>query len=146
MKPLDIILYEAIVADDALMQIIGGRVRGTCFEIPPTEQDNTPIPNIIVTDDGFQEQSWTKDDLWDSLSDRVQATVDIAANNPAEVKDIATKVRRAVNNRIAQMCNIGESIPTLQALTSDGIAWDWLKPCYFTKLVYTADVGAEVNP
>ena len=140
MKQVDEIIYEAIVADDALMQIIGGRVVNTCFEIPPTEKDNTPLPNIIITDDGFQEQVWTKDDLWDSLSDRVQATVDIAANNPEELKSIAFKVRKAVNNRVKEMAANGEDIPTLQSLTSEGIAWDWMKPCYYMKLVYTADV------
>ena len=143
MKQVDEIIYEAIVADDALMQLIGGRVVSTCFEIPPTEDDNTPLPNIIITDDGFQEQAWTKDDLWDSLSDRVQATVDIAASNPEEVKSIAAKVRKAVNIRISDMAAHGEDIPTLQSLTSDGIAWDWMKPCYYTKLVYTADVDSS---
>ena len=36
------------------MEAIGGRVVSTCFEVSPDEADNTELPNIIVTDDGFQ--------------------------------------------------------------------------------------------
>ena len=145
MKQVDEIIYDAIKADTDIMTAIGGRVVSTCFEVPPTEDDNTPIPNIIITDDGFQAQIFTKDDIWDSDTDRVQATVDIAAASPSEVKRLAKDVRKAVNNYIHAMYEDGEDIPSLQSLTSDGIAWDWMKPCYHTKLYYTCDVAADLG-
>ena len=64
MKQVDEIIYDAIKADSDLMTAIGGRVVSTCFEIPPTDEDNTPLPNIIITDDGFQNQQTTKDCVW----------------------------------------------------------------------------------
>ena len=67
MKQLDEIIYDAITADAALMAAIGNRVVSTCFEVPPTEDDNTPLPNIIITDDGFVNQLTTKDMLWEAL-------------------------------------------------------------------------------
>ena len=145
MKQVDEIIYDAIKADSDLMTAIGGRVVSTCFEVPPTEDDNTPIPNIIITDDGFQAQIFTKDDIWDSDTDRVQATVDIAAASPSEVKQLAKAVRKAVNDYIHEMYEQGEDIPSLQSLTSDGIGWDWMKPCYFKKLYYTCDVAADLD-
>ena len=145
MKQVDEIIYDAITADETLMALTGGRVVSTCFEVPPTEDDNTPVPNIIITDDGFQAEIFTKDDIWDSDTDRVQATVDIAASSPNEVKQLAKAVRKAVNDYIHAMHEDGEDIPALQSLTSDGVAWDWMKPCYYQKLYYTCDVAVDLD-
>ena len=143
MKTVDELIYEAIVADESLMTTIGGRVTSTCFEIPPDQLDNTEVPNIIITDDGFQAQIFTKDDVWDSDTDRVQATVDIAGKSPEEVKTLARMVRKAVNDYIHAMYESGQDIPSLQSLTSDGIGWDWMKPCYHQNLYYTCDVAVD---
>ena len=74
MKQVDEIIYDAICADAALMEAIGNRVVSTCFEVSPTEQDNTPLPNIIVTDDGFQNLESTKDELWDGCEGLVHVS------------------------------------------------------------------------
>ena len=145
MKQVDEIIYDAITADETLMALTGGHVVSTCFEVPPTEDDNTPVPNIIITDDGFQAEIFTKDDIWDSDTDRVQTTVDIAAASPEEVKQLAKAVRKAVNDYIHTMYDSGQDIPSLQSLTSDGIAWDWMKPCYYQKLYYTCDVAVDLE-
>ena len=145
MKQVDEIIYDAIKADTDLMTAIGSRVVSTCFEVPPTEDDNTPVPNIIITDDGFQAEIFTKDDIWDSDTDRVQATVDIAASSPEEVKQLVKAVRKVVNDYIHLMCESGQDIPSLQSLTSDGVQWDWMKPCYYQKLYYTCDVAVDLD-
>lgn len=136
MKQVDEIIYDAICADAALMEAIGNRVQSTCFEVSPTEKDNTPLPNIIVTDDGFQNQQTTKDALWESSEDRVQVGVDVAAESPREVQRLIRMVRRAVERYVAQMYTQGESIPELEQLSSDGLAWDWMRPCYYQRLAY----------
>lgn len=136
MKQVDEIIYDAIKADDDLMAAIGGRVVSTCFEVSPTEADNTPVPNIIVTDDGFQNLIGTKDNVWESGEDTVQASVDIAADSPSEVKRLVRMVRKAVETHMCSLYASGEQTPELESLTSDGIAWDWMKPCYYQKLTY----------
>ena len=136
MKQFDEIIYDAIKADDDLMAAIGGRVVSTCFEVSPTELDNTPVPNIIVTDDGFQNLIGTKDNVWESGEDTVQASVDIAADSPSEVKRLVRMVRKAVETHMCSLYASGEQTPELESLTSDGIAWDWMKPCYYQKLTY----------
>jgi hypothetical protein len=145
MKSVDEIIYDAICADTALMEAIGSRVVSTCFEVPPAEADNTPLPNIIVTDDGFQNQNGSKDCVWESGEDRVQVTVDVAADSPKEVKRLIRMVRRAVENHIILMSATDGCIPELDSLSSNGIAWDWMKPCYYQQLSYQCTVPSETD-
>ena len=145
MKSVDEIIYDAICADTALMEAIGSRVVSTCFEVPPAEADNTPLPNIIVTDDGFQNQVGSKDCVWESGEDRVQATVDVAASSPEEVRRLIRMVRRAVENHIILMSATDGCIPELDSLSSNGIAWDWMKPCYYQQLSYQCTVPSETD-
>ena len=145
MKQVDEIIYDAIRADAALMEAIGSRVVSTCFEVSPTEADNTPLPNIIVTDDGFQNQQTTKDCLWEAGEDRVQVGVDVAAESPREVQRLIRMVRRAVERYVAQMYTQGEDIPELEQLSSNGLAWDWTKPCYYQQLTYQCITNADTD-
>ena len=86
MATVDLMIYEAIKADTALMELIGGRVVSTCFEIPPDEKDNTELPNIIITDDGMQNNLTTKDCVWEGAQDQVQVSVEIAGADPDQVQ------------------------------------------------------------
>lgn len=145
MKQVDEIIYDAIQADAALMTAIDGRVVSTCFEVSPDETDNTPLPNIIVTDDGFQNQDTTKDSVWEGEDDEVQVTVDIAAKSPNEVKDLVRMVRRAVSRYIIGMYSNHEAVPELDKLSSDGLQWDWMRPCYYQKLTYNCSIKSTTE-
>ena len=138
MKQVDEIFYDALLADESLMTLIGGkgRVTSTCFEVPPDMDDQTPLPNIIITDNGFTNNESTKDTLWEGSEDIVQVGVDVAGRSTNEVKTIIRKVRLAIGRHIASLYNDGEETPELESLTSDGVAWDWMKPCYYQKLIY----------
>ena len=142
MKQVDELIYEAIKADETLMAIIGGRVTSTCFEIPPDELDNTDVPNIIITDDGMQNNVTTKDCVWEGGEDQVQVTVDIAAASPSEVKQIMRMVRKAVE---VYMASLGNDMPTLVSLTAGELAWDWMKPCYYKPLIYQCITKADIE-
>lgn len=144
MKQVDEIIYDAIRADEDLMIAISGHVVSTCFEVSPTDADNTPLPYIIVTDDGFQNQVESKDDGWEGTEDRVSVGVEVAAESPQEVKRLILKVRQAVASYIGQMYDDGEDTPELDSLSSDGLAWDWTKPCYYQRLTYQCITNTEV--
>ena len=144
MKQVDEIIYDAIRADEELMTAISGHVVSTCFEVSPTDADNTPLPYIIVTDDGFQNQVESKDDSWEGTEDRVSVGVEVAAESPQEVKRLILNVRQAVASYIEQMYDDGEDIPELDSLSSDGLAWDWSKPCYYQRLTYQCITNTEV--
>lgn len=141
MKTVDELIYEAIVADESLMTTIGGRVTSTCFEIPPDKLDNTEVPNIIITDDGFQNNVTTKDYVWEGGEDEVRVTVDIAGNSPEEVKQIMRRVRKAVE---IYMVSLAER-PELVSVTSGELAWDWMKPCYYKPLIYQCVTKADID-
>ena len=143
MKQVDEIIYDAIRADEDLMTAIGGRVVSTCFEVSPEEADKTALPYIIVTDDGFQNQIESKDEGWEGSEDRVSVGVEVAAVSPKEVKRLILMVRKSVVNYIGQMYDEGEDIPELDSLSSDGLAWDWMKPCYYQRLSYQCITKTE---
>lgn len=133
------------------MTATSGHVVSTCFEVSPTEADNTPLPYIIVTDDGFQNQVESKDDSWEGTEDRVSVGVEVAAESPQEVKRLIKMVRQSVASYIGQMYDNGddtpeddgEDIPELDSLSSDGLAWDWTKPCYYQRLTYQCITKTE---
>ena len=144
---LDEILYNALVADATLTAYIGGqdRITSTCFEVSPDEQDNTPLPCIIVTDDGLQGGDSTKDDVWESYEDNVQASVEVDAESPKEVKKIIRMVRRAIAVHINTLAAQEKDIPHLVNVQTNGVAWDWLKPCYHETISYQCIVNNDYD-
>lgn len=130
---LDEIFYAALTSDEGIMTATGGRITSTCFEVSPEKDDNTPLPYIIITDDPFTNEQGTKDTIWESNLDSVQAGVEISAISPKEVKRLRRMVRKAIYDYISTMEG---DIPELQSLTNEGIQWDWMKPCYWDKLHY----------
>ena len=137
MKELDEIIYDALTASEGIVAKVGNRIKSTCFEVPPTEDDNTPLPYLIITDDPFTNDTGTKDDVWESDIDRVQASIEIAADSPAEVKELRRMVRQAIGMYVLTL----RDRPELVSVSNDGIAWDWMKPCYYDRLHYQCDVN-----
>lgn len=140
MIALDEIFYNALCSDAKLMEAVGGRIKSTCFEVGPDEPDNTPLPCIIVTDDGTTNQPETKDCEWESWEDRVQASVEVDAESPKAVKQLCRQVRAAIARHIRTMADEGLVIPSLESLQMSGVAWDWMKPCYHQTLTYNCTI------
>lgn len=142
MLRLDKIFFDAITADADLMQAVGGRVKSTSFEVSPTEQDNTPLPYILIMDEGKAPSQTTKDDGWMPYMWRVGAGVLVSANSPNEVDALVMKAMRAIANHIASLAAQGKDIPQLLEgmPQTQGVQWDWEKPCYFDAAHYQCDV------
>ena len=141
---LDELFFNAIMADADLVLAVGGRIESTCFEVSPDDIDNTQLPNIIITDDGLTNQPDSKDVEWESREDRVQASVDVAAEDPKQVKQLIGMVRHAITNYIQALDDQEEDIPYLQSIQTAGVAWDWMKPCYHDVITYTCDVPNQL--
>lgn len=142
MPELDEIFYNAITADAGIMELTGGRIRSTSFEVPPTDADNTPLPYIIITDDPMQDEAGTKDDEWESDWDSVQAGIEIGAASPRKVKELRRMVRHAIAVYVSGMT---ENAPMLRSFSNEGISWDWEKPCYWDRLHYQCDIEVDSN-
>ena len=139
---LDEIIYAAITADQTLQTDTGGRIYSTCIEVPPTDDDNTPLPYIIIDEEPSQNDQGTKDTVWESDVDIVNVGVIISATSPKEVKRLRRLVRQAVENYVV---TLGNDIPYLRSASRDGIAWDWTKPCYYDTLHYQCDMVNDLN-
>ena len=137
---LDELFFNALMADAEVVLAVGGRIESTCFEVAPDDKDNTKLPNIIIMDDGLTNQPTSKDMEWEADEDRVQASVDVAAKNSKQVKQLIRMVRKAIANYIKGMDDKGEEIPLLQSLQTTGVEWDWMKPCYHSVMIYQCDV------
>ena len=142
MLRLDKIFFDAITADAELMQAVGGRVKSTCFEVSPDEQDNTPLPYILILDEGKQPAQTTKDDGWMPSQWRVGAGVEVGAKSPNEVDALVMKAMKAIAAYISTLADQGEEIPYLNEgfPQTQGVAWDWTKPCYFDVARYQCDI------
>lgn len=143
MKDLDQILFDALKGDAALMEAVKGNVVSTCFEVGPDEMDNTPLPCIIVTDDGWQNQQESKDTMWESMEDRVTASIEVDADSPKAVKQLMRLCRKAVARYIESMAEEGEDIPELDSVQASQLAWDWMKPCYWRTITYNCLIKNE---
>lgn len=139
MLRLDKILFDAITADSELMQAVGGRVKSTCFEVSPDEQDNTPLPYIVIRDLGKHPAQTTKDDEWMPSLWNVGAGIEVGATSPNEVDAILMKAIKAVSNYIQTLEGdvpyLNEGFPQTQ-----GVSWDWTKPCYWDLAQYQCDI------
>lgn len=142
MLRLDKIFFDAIIADEELMQAVGGRVKSTCFEVSPDEQDNTPLPYILILDEGKQPAQTTKDDEWMPSQWRVGTGVEVGSKSPNEVDALVMKAMKAIANHISTLVSQGEEIPYLNEgfPQTQGVNWDWTKPCYFDVAHYQCDV------
>ena len=142
MLRLDKIFFDAITADAELMLAVGGRVKSTCFEVSPDEKDNTPLPYILIMDEGKRPAQTTKDDEWMPSQWRVGAGVEVGAKSPNEVDALVMKARKAIAGYISTLAEQGEEIPYLNEgfPQTQGVAWDWTKPCYFDVAHYQCDI------
>lgn len=143
MLQLSKIFYDAITSDAELMQAIGGRVKSTCFEVSPEEKDNTPLPYIVIRDLGRKPSQTTKDDTWIPSMWTVGAGIEVGAISPNDVFALNDKVIEAIGNYIYTLASQGKEIPYLNEgfPATEGVQWDWIKPCYWDVVQYQCDVN-----
>ena len=145
MLRLDKIFFDALTANAELMQAVKGRVKSTCFEVSPEEKDNTPLPYIIIRDEGKSPARSTKDDEWMPSMWQVGAGVEVGAESPNEVDALVMMAMRAIADHMQTLAEQGEDIPYLNEgfPQTEGVAWDWTKPCYFDLAHYQCEIMYE---
>lgn len=136
MMELDEIIFNALTADQVLATETGGRIKSTCIEVPPTDDDNTPIPFIVIYESPSQNDTGTKDNVWESNVDIVNVGVEVSAISPREVQRLRKRIRSAVESYMESMV----SPPYLRSLSWDGVQWDWTRPCYFDTIRYQCEM------
>ena len=140
MLDLDELIYIALISNPEFMTTVGNRVKSTCFEVSPEEQDNTSTPCVIVMDNGLTNQPENKDQVWEGCEDNVVASVEVDGNSPKEVKQLIKMIRRTVAQYMRDKAMQDEEIPELQKIQVSDLAWDWLKPCYHQTITYNCKI------
>lgn len=139
---LDEIIYNALTAEPQLSAATDGRIYSTCIEVPPTDDDNTPLPYIVINEEQSHNDQATKDSVWESIMDVVNVGVIINAESPKAVKRLRRLARTAVGAYVATM---QRNAPYLLSLSYDGITWDWTKPCYYDTLHYSCSMNISTD-
>ena len=132
----DSIFIAAIQSNPALVEQIGGRLYGTAIPLPDEDADNVPVPYIIVTFNGLNNQNETKDDVYESNYD----TVNIGVEVTGETIDDLHELTQAVRDTILSYFREHETAVSDYTFSADPIQYDSLKPCYWQTLRYQCEV------
>ena len=145
----DIIFVKALRSNAELIgQLPAGDVYNTAIALPDEEAENAPLPYIIVSFDGLNNQDTTKDDAFESESDRVQIGITICAGEREELGEMAVAVRTTIREYFRE--HYGDDtdedfalIPDDITLNAQGVQYDSMKPCFWQVLNYQCDTETD---
>ena len=141
----DIIFVRALRSNRELMAALpAGDVYNTTIAEPDEEVLNAPVPYIIVSYDGMQNDSQTKDDSYEGDTDNVQIGIEIAAKTRKQLGELATQIRETVSDFFENLPDDDpdfDLVPLNYNLTAQGVNYDSDKPCYWQVLNYQCDTN-----
>ena len=139
----DKVFYNALRSNASMMAQVGGRIESTSIPVPDEELDNTPVPYIIITFDGLQNDGFTKDNDFEGITDRVQISIEVAAQSRDELGQIMTDIRQTVINYFedteGHAWDDYDYIPQNYTFSAGKVSYDSMKPCYYQTLTYNCD-------
>lgn len=142
----DIIFVKALRASQEIIDMLpAGDVYNTSIALPDEDFDNAPVPYVIVSFDSLTNDIDTKDDPYESESDAVNISIEIAARTRQELGELAQLVRHQVHDYFIgydQTEEDAELIPTDYQFTAQAVIYDQLKPCYLQVLNYQCDTNS----
>lgn len=142
----DIIFVKALRANaDLMAQLAAGDVYNTAIALPDEDLDNAPLPYAIVTFDGLNNDIDTKDDPFESDSDSVNISIEIAAKTRNELGQLAEAIRRQVHQYFINADPTDEDadlIPHDYQFSAQAVNYDSMKPCFWQVLTYQCDTNA----
>ena len=141
----DKVFYNALRSNAELMATVGGRIESTSIPVPDDEFENTPVPYVIITFDGLQNDGFTKDNSFEGDTDRVQVGIVVVADTRDDLGDIMQAIRAII---IAYFED-GENhtyddydlVPNSYTFSAGQIGYDPDKPCYYQTLTYNCDTN-----
>ena len=141
----DKVFFNALCSSSELMDLTDGRIENTTFPVPDHELLNVPVPYVIVTFDGLQNEGYTKDNNFEGHNDKVQVSIEVAAENRDQLAELMPKVRQVIidyfENTTDHATDDYELVPTNYTLTAGQVAYDSQKPCFYQTLTYNCDTN-----
>lgn len=139
----DKVFYNALRSNAELMATVGGRIESTSIPVPDEEFDNVDVPYIIITFDGLQNEGFTKDNSFEGNQDKVQVSIEVAANTRDDLGDIMQTIRETIieyfEDTEGHAWDDYDYIPTNYTFTASGVGYESTKPCYYQTLTYNCD-------
>lgn len=140
----DKIFWNAVRNNPSLMQKVGDRVFNPADEDGGEFGENTDVPYLIITFDGLTNDVSTKDS-YESGTDEVTISIEIAATCRAELADIAQTVRDTIKAYIESRTSADEDfdlVPYDYRFSAGPVIFDWMKPSVWQTLSYVCDTKA----
>lgn len=132
----DDIFVAALANSEDCMSAFDGRIYEVDIPIPDTDEDNTPVPYVIVTFDGLENDPGSKDTMYESDEDKVEIGVKIVAKTIGQLHDLTQMVRDTIKDYlIANRTAIDD-----YQFSADPSFYDGQKPCYHQLLKYHCEV------
>lgn len=139
----DKVFYNALRSNAQLMQAVGGRIESTSIPVPDEDLPNTPVPYVIISFDGLQNEGFTKDNDFEGNTDKVQISIEVAADDRDKLGNIMQMIRRTVieyfEDEDGHAWDDYQYIPTNYTFTASAIVYNPDKPCYEQALTYNCD-------
>lgn len=137
----DSIFVDALKSNSTLVESVGGRIYGTAIPLPDEDADNAPVPYLIVTFDGLNNDVDSKDDEMESDTDKVNISIEVVGETLAKLHELTQAVRDTVRDYLAT----NDTDITEYQFGAQAIQYDSLKPCYWQVLTYQCDVENLIN-
>ena len=137
----DKVFYNALRSNPEMMAEVDGRIYNTSIPVPDEKLLNAPVPYVIVSYDGMNNDDSTKDS-YEGDTDRVQIGIEITAETREQLGDIAETVRATILSYFENAEDTDDDfnlIPVDYTLSSGPISYDALKPCFWQVLSYNCD-------
>lgn len=139
----DKVFYNALRSNSTLMTRVGGRIESTSIPVPDEDFLNEPVPYVIITFDGLQNEGFTKDNSFEGDTDKVQVSIEVAAESRDELGEIMQTIRETVvayfEDDEGHAWDDYQYIPNIYTFTASAIGYDSMKPCYYQTLTYNCD-------
>lgn len=145
----DVIFVKALRSNsDLIAELPAGDVYNVAIALPDEDADNAPLPNIIVSFDGLQNDISSKDDQFEGDEDRVQISIEVAATTRPQLGDLVVAIRQTISEYFHE--NYGSTddddfslIPNSMTFSAAGVKYDPDKPCYWQVLQYQCDTDLD---
>ena len=138
----DKVFYNALRSNADLMATVGGRIESTSIPVPDDQLDNEPVPYVIISFDGLQNEGFTKDNSYEGDTDKVQVSIDVTAQTRDELGDLMQTIRKTVIDYFEGIQKTDDDwplIPNNYTFSASPVGYDSMKPCYYQTLTYNCD-------
>lgn len=142
----DKVFYNALRQDADLMAMVDGRIENTSIPVPDDDLKNQPLPYIIITYDGMQNDGFTKDNDYEGDTDHVQIGILTAASDRETLGDIMQRIRQTVVDYFQQADDQQPDfalVPLRYTLEATPVDYNSLVPCYYQTLQYDCDTNPD---